>query len=72
MKFCVIHQQTSQRTCPRRVVEQTTDRGIGWVIVTGPRICPRIADTTLRTTLTTCCTLFAGGRAFTHLGHCGR
>ncbi len=32
MKFCVIHQQTSHNAhSPRRVVEQTTNRGIGWV-----------------------------------------
>src|SRR5438132_1505754 len=32
MKFCVIHQQTAHNAhCPRRVVEQSTDRGIGWV-----------------------------------------
>src|SRR5437899_1865127 len=51
MKFCVIHQQTSHNAhCPRRVVEQTTDRGIGWVNRYLDReYVRRIADTTLRT-----------------------
>src|SRR5258708_7492591 len=51
MKFCVIHQQTSHNAhSPRRVVEQTTDRGIGWVNRYLDReYVRRIADTTLRT-----------------------
>src|SRR5438067_3125734 len=51
MKFCVIHQQTSHNAhCPRRVVEQTTDRGIGWVNRYLDReYVRRVADTTLRT-----------------------
>src|SRR5467141_1840793 len=51
MKFCVIHQQTSHNAhSPMRVVEQTTDRGIGWVNRYLDReYVRRIADTTLRT-----------------------
>src|SRR5467141_4257614 len=51
MKFCVIHQQTSHNAhSPRRVVEQTTNRGIGWVNRYLDReYVRRIADTTLRT-----------------------
>ena len=50
MKFCVIHQQTSHAHSPMRVVEQTTDRGIGWVNRYLDReYVRRIADTTLRT-----------------------
>jgi integrase len=49
--FCVIHQQTSHNAhSPMRVVEQTTDRGIGWVNRYLDReYVRRIADTTLRT-----------------------
>src|SRR2546423_3354757 len=51
MKFCVIHQQTSHNAqSPMRVVEQTTDRGIGWINRYLDReYVRRIADTTLRT-----------------------
>src|SRR5258708_13466636 len=51
MKFCVIHQQTPHNAhSPRRVVEQTTNRGIGWVNRYLDReYVRRIADTTLRT-----------------------
>jgi len=51
MKFCVIHQQTSNNAhSPMRVVEQTTDRGIGWINRYLDReYVRRIADTTLRT-----------------------
>jgi integrase len=51
MKFCVIHQQTSHNAhSPMRVVEQTTDRGIGWVNRYLDReYVRRMADTTLRT-----------------------
>jgi integrase len=51
MKFCVIHQQTSHNAhSPMRVVEQTTDRGIGWVNRYLDReYVRRLANTTLRT-----------------------
>src|SRR5438046_1601601 len=51
MKFCVIHQQTSNNAHSlMRVVEQTTDRGIGWINRYLDReYVRRIADTTLRT-----------------------
>src|SRR5260370_16506873 len=51
MKFSVIHQQTSHNAqSPMRVVEQTTDRGIGWINRYLDReYVRRIADTTLRT-----------------------
>ncbi len=50
MKFCVIHQQTSNAHSPRRVVEQTTGRAIGWINRYLDReYVRRIADTTLRT-----------------------
>jgi len=51
MKFCMIHQQTSHNAhSPMRVVEQTTDRGIGWINRYLDReYVRRIANTTLRT-----------------------
>src|SRR5437879_2381924 len=51
MKFCVIHQQTSHNAqSPMRVVEQTTDRGIGWInLYLDREYVRRLADTTLRT-----------------------
>jgi integrase len=50
MKFCVIHQQTSHNAhSPMRVVEQTTDRGIGWINRYLDReYVRRLANTTLR------------------------
>jgi integrase len=51
MKFCVLYQQTSnQAQSPVRVVEQTTNRGIGWINRYLDReYVRRIANTTLRT-----------------------
>ena len=51
MKFRLVHQQTSHNAqSPMRVVEQTTDRGIGWINRYLDReYVRRIADTTLRT-----------------------
>src|SRR5947207_8114807 len=47
----VIHQQTSHNAhCPRRVVEQSTGQGVGWINRYLDReYVRRIADTTLRT-----------------------
>jgi integrase len=51
MKFCVIYQQTSRNAqSPVRVVEQTTNREIGWINRYLDReYVRRIANTTLRT-----------------------
>ncbi|HKW35283.1 MAG TPA: tyrosine-type recombinase/integrase [Candidatus Acidoferrum sp.] len=51
MKFCVIYQQTSRNAqSPVRVVEQTTNRDIGWINRYLDReYVRRIANTTLRT-----------------------
>lgn len=51
MKFCVIYQQTSRNAqSPVRVIEQTTNRGIGWINRYLDReYVRRIANTTLRT-----------------------
>ena len=67
MRFHVIRPQTpNPAQSPLRVVEHETGREVGWVNRYLDReYVRRLADTTsAHPALTTCCTLFAGGRVF--------
>jgi len=68
MKFCVHYQQTSHNAqSPVRVVEQTTGRESAGSIVTWIANMFAAWRTPLcASTLTTCCTLFAGGACSSH------